>query len=102
MTEYVKKSDVLTALYMADAITVKGIEILNAMPAEDVIPQYAKNASNGDRIRAMSDEELANCLLCKRSVPHCPPIDMTKYAPCDDVEDCSVCWLTWLKKEVDE
>ena len=36
ITEYVKKSTVLQELYMADAITVRGIELLNAMPAEDV------------------------------------------------------------------
>ena len=117
MTEYVKKGDVLTALYMADAITVKGIEILNAMPAEDVyakVPQNEGNAFNGekpkvvvgkptnaDRIRQMSDEELAECFMSERTVPHCPPIDLSKYAPCDDIS-CVECWVEWLKKEVEE
>lgn len=39
MTEYVKKSDVLEALWRADAITFRGIEVLNSLPAEDVIPR---------------------------------------------------------------
>jgi len=39
MTEYVKKSDVLEALWRADAITFRGIEVLNSMPAEDVVPR---------------------------------------------------------------
>ena len=38
MTEYVKKADVARMLYEADAITTHGMELLNAMPAEDVVP----------------------------------------------------------------
>lgn len=37
MTEYVKKSEVLDTLWKADGITYHGIEVLNHMPAEDVI-----------------------------------------------------------------
>ena len=37
MTEYVKKSEVLDTLWKADGITYHGIEVLNHMPAEDVV-----------------------------------------------------------------
>ena len=37
MTEYVKKSEVLDTLWKADGITFNGIEVLNHMPAEDVV-----------------------------------------------------------------
>lgn len=65
MTEYVKKGDVLTALYMADAITVKGIEILNAMPAEDVIPQKEEKPKVGeedDKIKLVDVKALRDAL----------------------------------------
>ena len=48
MTEYVKKSDVFVKLILADAITAQGIEILNAMPAEDVIPRKEEKAEQAE------------------------------------------------------
>ena len=49
--------------------------------------------TNSDRIRAMSDEELANVVVC----PHCK----TNWDKCTD--DCFACRLEWLKQpaEVD-
>ena len=52
--------------------------------------------TNSDRIRGMSDEELA--LWKKQECPDNP-------RPCLKVHyrvDCTSCWLAWLKKEVDE
>lgn len=60
-------------------------------PKADPIP-----ITNADRIRAMSDEELA---LWKRT--ECPGSPK----PCLKVTyriDCTSCWLDWLKKEVEE
>ena len=37
MAEYIDRDAVLDALYDADAITMKGIEILNRFPAADVV-----------------------------------------------------------------
>ena len=50
-----------------------------------------KPQTNADRIRSMSDEELAeafvkNCIGRK----------------CDHAESCYSCWLDWLKQEVTE
>ena len=58
--------------------------------------------TNADRIRSMSDEELA--ALCESGCPPrrgCP--DLTK----EDVDKsyhelCQKCWLDWLKEEVNE
>ena len=58
---------------------------------------------NADRIRAMTDEELAEYLApCA-----CPPIRFNKNTgdivcpvnkePCES--DCKSCWLDWLKEE---
>lgn len=65
-------------------------------PLTNAKPQKQTNA---DRIRAMSDEELA--VLCEDG---CPPHDHR----CPDLEgeigmkeNCQRCWLEWLKAEVD-
>lgn len=53
--------------------------------------------SNGDRIRAMSDEELAVLLegcICPKDP--CPDID--RDTPTDK-KHCTKCWLEWLKQE---
>lgn len=51
-----------------------------------------KPLSNGDRIRAMPDEELA----IEFSASICDKVEECKY---DDAK-CTVCKLKWLKKEV--
>lgn len=54
----------------------------------------AKEKTNADRIRAMSDEELAKWIVGEHFSPHCP------VTHCPMVEDCEDCWLSWLKEEV--
>ena len=50
--------------------------------------------TNADRIRQMSDEELALHIGCTHVGEWCPHLD-------DDVK-CVDCRLAWLKKEVEE
>lgn len=52
--------------------------------------------SNADRIRAMSDEELAE-ILPNKSMWNCPP-DIKEKGGCPG--KCVSCWLNWLKQEV--
>lgn len=55
--------------------------------------------TNVDKIRAMTDEELAEylCLLH----PNCPPGYGTCFTPnCAKLYGCYDCWLNWLKQEV--
>lgn len=61
-------------------------------PCED------QTLSNGDRIRAMSDEELAKVI----SDGGCPP--KISDIVCDTIDDCDTCWRNWLKQpaEVEE
>lgn len=52
--------------------------------------------TNADRIRQMSDEELAIEETAKGGCPHdCE-------TPDDLDTDCVRCWLDWLKQEVDK
>ena len=59
--------------------------------------------TNADRIRAMSDEELAIILAegC-HNTRECPTICAPIYPFDEVVESCAKCWLEWLKQEVDE
>ena len=56
-------------------------------------PKTRKKQTNGDRIRAMTDEELAMLLQ-----PTCP----VGQCPGKSPHDCYDCWLDYLKQEVSE
>jgi len=49
--------------------------------------------TNGDKIRAMSDEELLDFLYGR--FLNCPPNSKSECP----LLDCDRCWLDWLKKE---
>ena len=58
-----------------------------------------KPITNADRIRSMTDEELAKWISEEYYVPHCPTGDGCP----DDLGDhggCNVCWMKWLKEEI--
>ena len=64
----------------------------------------SKEKTNADRIRAMSDEELAKWLLevMKHKVA-CFGEGAFKYTPCRNVEhDCVKCGVEWLKQPVED
>ena len=60
----------------------------------DVCPEIK---TNGDRIRAMSDEELAGWIWADA----CPGFPTTSFGSCPEGQEksCRECWLEWLKKE---
>lgn len=56
-------------------------------------PECFEPLTNADRIRAMTDEELAKILAeyrCVKKALHCMEVD------------CTQCWLDWLKQEITE
>ena len=55
-----------------------------------------KKRTNSDRIRNMTDEELAEFI----EQASCPPTIKKIYHECT-IDDCVPCWLDWLKQEVD-
>ncbi len=57
-----------------------------------------KKPTNADRIRAMSDEELANMWVSYVDCGECPAHRECNMLP----QDCLRLALEWLKKEVDE
>ena len=54
-----------------------------------------KTKTNSDRIRAMTDEELAEYL---GNIHYCP----APYPTCDPTKECKECWLKWLRSPVEE
>lgn len=63
-----------------------------------------RKMTNADRIRAMTDEELARFLWQAAPYDNCPPIKCieaeTLKKPTTD--ECIACWGRWLKQEVAE
>lgn len=61
-------------------------------------PKPRKPTTNADRIRAMSDEELANSkILCPYTAYD---MDMCeKWITSGDTRDCAACALDWLRQE---
>ena len=76
---------------------------IDCIATEDVFGPYVgritavKIKTNADRIRSMTDEELADFITARHYTPLCP-------VPCceENVENCENCWLEWLRKEVDD
>ena len=59
-------------------------------------PQATPPKTNADRIRSMTDEELADWYFDKffPCVPYCSILD-----ECPEHDDCKICLLDWLKQE---
>ena len=55
--------------------------------------------TNADRIRSMTDEEMAEWMAkyCERKTVFCP-----NFGAHDCQESCEQCWLDWLRTEVTE
>ena len=64
-------------------------------------PKPCKPITNADRIRSMTDEELAELMEDKGD---CPPIECPHDGEGAKVTrlDCKACWFDWLKKEAKE
>lgn len=70
------------------------------MAWKDKSEDYNEPKTNADRIRSMSDEELARILAegCHHT-RECPTICSPIYPFEEVVESCEKCWLGWLKQE---
>ena len=72
------------------------MDCADCMSFNGYCPADCKPKTNADRIRAMTDEELAqmfwetaSCELCKLKKQYCS-------------DDCKGTWLDWLKEEASE
>jgi len=55
------------------------------------------NETNADKIRSMTNEELAE--FCGREIDGCAPQSVCQPHDAHDHPDCRECWLDWLKQE---
>ena len=90
------------------AIYLNANELLRSLAPEEINARWLvkimmeskeHNMTNADRVRSMTDEELAD-IICDRSCAYCP-------LDCDGRmsvgrDACYKRWLEWLKQEVDE
>lgn len=65
-------------------------------PPKQKPKQKPKPITNADRIRSMSDEELAQWLLSQGCKAH----NTDEW--CKKQRNCQACWLEWLKQECDD
>lgn len=67
-------------------------DMLTAFTEIATIQNYDRKQTNADRIRSMTDEELAMAIMC--------PAEFTgSDKVCDFSHDCKDCTLAWLQKE---
>ena len=75
-------------------------ECNRAFLAQRIKPNYVgkrKPQTNADRIRSMTDEELARFIFIGCDGRKCVETDESESIP----HQCERCWLDWLKQEVD-
>ena len=65
--------------------------------------ECGRKQTNADRIRAMSDEELAEFLAEERTAPSCTAKCHKDYEIYGELRTfCSDCWFEWLKQEAEK
>ena len=74
--------------------TKTGVEyqVVEELPTQSNASNTLDVLTNADRIRAMTDEELADILKCVPDYTDCPP----------GADDCRKCILDWLRQEAEE
>ncbi|MBO5970725.1 MAG: hypothetical protein J6S14_19805 [Clostridia bacterium] len=103
-----KETELYTELYTVTTMNKAGVpgEVLTfeythkCEPCKPTQPEcgeceFGKPQTNADRIRAMTDEELAKFIASQRTdCYHCPVMEC--------VDACKVSWLNWLKSPADK
>lgn len=72
------------------------------LPFEQYLKSVKKPQTNADRIRAMTDKELARFQAggCEVAGLECRVARDPLFPADEHLEDCEDCWMNWLKKEV--
>ena len=82
----------------------KNADFIEPKDCENCEQYHSKyKPTNADRIRAMSDEELAEYLAERSVAPSCTGKCHKDYEVYGELRTfCHNCWLDWLKQEVDD
>ena len=87
----------LYTMYNHTKESFKWCSLIDDCPQEDIERncEYYDPMTNADRIRSMTDEELALVVMC--------PADITlRDTECDQHNNCTECTLNWLQRESEE
>ena len=82
-----------------DTCCHKYSDICGTCETLDGVPIKYSKITNADKIRHMTDEEIAKAIVENASL--CPNGRIYRETECD-VLSCYDCWLEWLKQEVKE
>ena len=63
--------------------------------------EFYELMSNADRIRSLSDEDLAKQMVEKVKCEYCPEVHICGYFP-SWTRSCEQVWLDWLRKDAAE
>lgn len=80
----------------SDPLPIKDDGIIGTFDYETGIFTPTRKITNADRIRHMTDEEIATAIVENASL--CPDGKIYRETECD-VLSCYDCWLEWLKRE---
>ena len=75
---------------------------ISALRQQDVYDKYVEKMTNADRIRAMTDEELAGFIMNLFGNAHCFAEGMFPYHPCPQNLNCKQCAIDWLQQPAKE
>lgn len=69
--------------------------VISEAEVKEILKQEEKPKTNADRIRSMTDEELALAVMCPADI-------MGGDTKCDRYGNCRKCALDWLQRESEE
>lgn len=78
MLDYINREAARNALYEADAITMKGVAILNQFPAADVVE--VRHGRWHDVYLSSASSFVGTCSVCGK-FNDIPPVPLAKYCP---------------------
>lgn len=95
------ENEMETKTDMTPSVPVKQDVDAATCPASECCPNATPPITNADRIRVMTDEELARLLASNTDCNECI-IYAYKDACMENYDTCVCQWLDWLRQEVEE
>lgn len=106
MDVYVKRDAVLDELYIADAITMRGVAILNRMPAEDVVPGevYRQAIETLEKVRDEANMRYEQAVEAEEALYSSNRVEIVRCKNCrnSDMIGCTRYCFHWERNVDDE
>lgn len=96
MDKYISRDAIRNTLYEADAITMKGVAILNQFPAADVVE--VRHGWWHDVYMSGASSFVGTCSICGKS-NDIPPVPLAKYCPNCGAKMEGWKWCVWQDED---